>query len=594
MKNLLLILTIALLAIPASTIAQVKVGNNVNTIDNNSLLELESTNKGFLMPRVVINDVDAAAPLSAPIPTGMIVYSTGGTVKDGFYYWNSSKWVTLATDNDLHLNTVTKTATGSILKTENFVMASNDITLTLPSVSAADNGLAITVKNTGTVTDLITVQGNGGATMDGMASMKLTRLRSQTFVAYNGDWLVKEKKGCTENLLDVAEEESWTNIADVILFLNEHMTGPTVVRFSAGTFDIDATQTINLPYPVTFEGLSYGETSINGTAGVSGSPLFICQTECYFKKFVFNAFANTAGNDGIRFTGSGTYHEVKDCYFVGFNKGIVSTNNNDIWAFEIDFEDCANAGIEIAAGAAAGGRLRMSEDDFIQCGVGVKLQSGVNESISILNGTFYNTPSGSDIGILYVPATFTAFNSIFISNTAWNNEGTYISGFDFSRADGRDANAFLQSNAGMGDQNPRCKINVRNNATTTTVTTANTWYKCNWTNTSATTIKWTIANNRITYQPANRKSVMITITGNLQVNNSSRTISVGIIKSGATGTRYGECDLRVVNANQPFQFATVLYVDDVGPGDYFELYCTSQNNSDIVTFQDVQWYTDTK
>jgi hypothetical protein len=146
----------------------------------------------------------------------------------------------------------------------------------------------------------------------------------------------------------------------------------------------------------------------------------------------------------------------------------------------------------------------------------------------------------------------------------------------------------------MGDQNPRCKINVRNNATTTTVTTANTWYKCNWANTTSSTIKWTIADNKITYQPNNRKSVMISITGNLKVNNTSRTISIGIVKNCVTGVRYGEADLRVTTANQPFQFATVIYIDDVGPGDYFELYCTSLNSGDIVTFQDVQWFTDTK
>jgi hypothetical protein len=270
------------------------------------------------------------------------------------------------------------------------------------------------------------------------------------------------------------------------------MSGPTVVRLSSGTHQIAATQTINLPYPVTFQGLSFGDTEIDASAELSGTPMFICMTECYFKMLSFKAYSDASGNDAIRLTGSGTYHEIKDDYFVGFNKGIVSTSNNDLWVFDVDFEDITGAGIEIAAGSESGGIFKISESDFLQCGKGINLLSGVSETISILNCTFYNTVSGSDIGVLYTPATFTSFNSIFITNNAWNNHGTFFSGFDFSRADGRDANVFLNNNAGSENKNPHCKLNVNNNVSTTTVTTAGTFYKANWTNTSFYTTKWVV------------------------------------------------------------------------------------------------------
>ena len=46
--------------------AQVKITDGaVLTMDNNSLLELESTNKGLLIPRISINDINNASPLSA-------------------------------------------------------------------------------------------------------------------------------------------------------------------------------------------------------------------------------------------------------------------------------------------------------------------------------------------------------------------------------------------------------------------------------------------------------------------------------------------------------------------------------------------------
>jgi hypothetical protein len=87
---------IFLISIPVS--AQVKIGDNPNTIDQNSLLELESANKGFLAPRVALTNVTSPSPLTAPIPVGMLVYSTGGTITDGFYVWSGTKWLNLLTN----------------------------------------------------------------------------------------------------------------------------------------------------------------------------------------------------------------------------------------------------------------------------------------------------------------------------------------------------------------------------------------------------------------------------------------------------------------------------------------------------------------
>ena len=52
--------------------AQVKIGNNPETVDPATLLELESTDKGFLIPRLTTAQVNA---IPDP-PTGMIVFNT--------------------------------------------------------------------------------------------------------------------------------------------------------------------------------------------------------------------------------------------------------------------------------------------------------------------------------------------------------------------------------------------------------------------------------------------------------------------------------------------------------------------------------------
>jgi hypothetical protein len=590
-KLSLLLITFLLSGFSVISLGQVKITDGVDmTMNANSLLELESLNRGLLIPRVALVSPDQADPLTDPVPAGMIVYSTGGSVPDGFYFWNGSKWVFF----NVSETPATKSADATLLKSETLVLASGDITLTLPVVTSADNGLSITVKNIGTHLNLVTIEGNSGATIDGLSGTNLTRWRGQTYIAWEGNWITRNRETRTDNLLDVSQNGSFTTIPEVIGFLNLHMSGPTVVRLSGEIHEIDATQTIDLPFPVTFQGISFGETRIDGTAGVSGSPMFDCQTECYFKMLTFKAFSDASGNDAIHLTGNETYSEVKDAYFMGFNKAIVSTSNNDLWVFESDFEDCTGAGIEIAAGTQSGGSFKISESDFLQCGKGINLLSGVSETISILNCTFYNTASGSDIGVLYTPATFTSYNSIFISNNAWNNHGTFFSGFDFARSDGRDANVFITNNAGTEDKNPHCKINVSNNVSTTTVATAGTFYKANWNNTSNYTTKWTVANNRITYQTDYPLDAWAIITGNITVNSGNVRITIGIVKNGVAGTRYGETDLRIITANQPFQFSTVIYIPDMIKNDYLELFATSSQSGDIIRFQDVQWYTNTQ
>ncbi len=596
MKKLLFAL---LLLSAAYTHGQVKIGDNPSTINSNSLLELESTSKGFLPPRVALNSISSVSPLSGTVPAGMLVYSTGGTLPNGYYYWDGVQWNLLAKGD---LKAVVKTANATLTKVETFVLASNNITLTLPVVTAADNGMAITVKNNGTHTDQVTVQGNGGATIDAVLLSKLTRWCGQTFVVYNGNWVAKEKKNGANNLIDVNANSSWTTIRQAVEFLELHMAGPTVIRLSEETYQIDATININLPYALTFQGISYGTASIAAVTGLVNKPMFRCVSDCYFKMLSFDAttltnYGTLAGEDAIRLVGSGTYNEIKDCTFDRFYNTILDSTNAELWVFETDISNAQRNGILIH-GAVAGVKLKVAETDFIGCNYGINLSKGSGATIQLASGGYYNVNSG-DTAIYYQPTNFTSFASISITGNSWNNTGKYIEGFDFTRTDGRDANAILVSNAGIGDKKPHCYLNLLNSATTTTLTTANSWYKVDWDYTKITfsTCKWTITNaaggvanvNRITFQQNNKRDGIIVITGNLSVNNSSRTISFGLVKNGSSSTRYGETTLRTQTSGTSSQFSTVIYLSDISATDYFEVFCSSANNSDVITMLDLNW-----
>lgn len=587
-----LLSVVFLIAINGSS--QVKIGNNPNTINSNSLLELESTDKGFLPPRVALNSTASVSPLTGTVPSGMLVYSSGGSLPDGFYYWNGSAWKLVATSA---MNVVTKSAGTTLTKTETMVLASEDIILNLPEITASDNGLAVTIKNVGSYTDLIVIKGSSGAAIDGRDSAILTRHCAQTYVAHAGNWMVKEKSARTDNIMDIGPNSSWETLDEAMEFLDEHMEGPVVLRLAAETFEISETIVIDLPYSLTIQGASYGTSSIVPATGIAGKPMFRCISDCYFKMLDFDAtalanYGTLPGEDAIRLVGADTYNEVKDCTFERFYNTILDSTNAELWVFETDISDATNNGILIH-GSAAGVTVKVAETDFIGCNNGVNMSKGSNATIQLASGGYYGT---TGTAILYQPATFTNFASISITGNSWDNSGSYISGFDFTRSDGRDKNAIIESNAGMGDQRPNCFINVINSSTSKTLTSMNTWYKADWgTNTLVETCKWTIASNRITYQPTNRRNGVFTVSGNLTVNANSQNISIAIVKNGSSAVRYGETTLRVVTSGQPFQFSFIAYVSNIAPGDYFEIWYSNATSSwKDVTIQDIQWAANTQ
>lgn len=82
--------------------AQVKVGDNPASVNANAVLEIESTNKGLLLPRIALTNTTAFAPMTAHVE-GMKVYNTAtaGDVTPGIYYNDGAKWVRVAAGDDI-------------------------------------------------------------------------------------------------------------------------------------------------------------------------------------------------------------------------------------------------------------------------------------------------------------------------------------------------------------------------------------------------------------------------------------------------------------------------------------------------------------
>lgn len=83
-----IILTLILLTAFPAVWAQVKIGNNPTTINPSALLELESTNKGLLLPRIA----DTALLNALNPPDGLLVYIINAPDNEHLYVRHSSRW----------------------------------------------------------------------------------------------------------------------------------------------------------------------------------------------------------------------------------------------------------------------------------------------------------------------------------------------------------------------------------------------------------------------------------------------------------------------------------------------------------------------
>lgn len=101
MKKLDIFLVITLLFFTEVTLGQgVGISETTFTPNGQAILDLTSSRRGFLPPRLELNGDDL--PISGAKPAGLMVYNVGGAIgADAFYYWDGSAWIQVAAGSDV-------------------------------------------------------------------------------------------------------------------------------------------------------------------------------------------------------------------------------------------------------------------------------------------------------------------------------------------------------------------------------------------------------------------------------------------------------------------------------------------------------------
>ena len=156
-----------------------QTGIGTTTPNASAKLDVYSTNKGFLPPRVTLTSATDATTIASPAE-GLLVYNLGSVgLQAGYYYWNGVSWATIAT----------ATSAG------NGVTASNMVNLYAKQYSAAAgdiadaNGYSFTVPVSGRyLFDFSSTLYAGSTyfTMNFYVRQGATTLGSDTHTSYNG------------------------------------------------------------------------------------------------------------------------------------------------------------------------------------------------------------------------------------------------------------------------------------------------------------------------------------------------------------------------------------------------------------------------
>ena len=129
--------------------ASAQTGIGTTTPDASAKLDVSSTNKGFLPPRVTLASSSDITTIPNPV-TALLVYNTGNNVNisAGYYYWNGSAWVAILSN----ITTSSISGNGTTTTLTNFGAEINTQSGTTYTLAATDNGKIISCTSNSAVT----------------------------------------------------------------------------------------------------------------------------------------------------------------------------------------------------------------------------------------------------------------------------------------------------------------------------------------------------------------------------------------------------------------------------------------------------------
>ena len=229
MRQVLFILT---LFISYKSYSQIGIGTS--TPNASAKLDITSSNKGFLPPRISLSATNVATPVASPA-TGLLVYNTATSgsapenVVPGYYYWNGVAWVKITANGIASI--------GSISGSSNVNGATiTSGTLNLSPADTTNSGIVTNGSQTfagnknfvSNVNVLGTITGNAAISNQVTASFTISSANATT---YNGQLIV-----CNPSAPITITIDNTNPIATGFnIMIVQKSSNSNTITFSAGT-----------------------------------------------------------------------------------------------------------------------------------------------------------------------------------------------------------------------------------------------------------------------------------------------------------------------------------------------------------------------
>jgi hypothetical protein len=458
--------------------------------DNSAILDVASTNKGMLLPRINLLSTTDVATITAPT-TSLLVYNTNAGITGigangiGYYYWNGTNWVKLiifgaANDHDWY-KTNTTTAPTSINDSMFHIgfigIGNNNPKHPLQvNTTVADTVVSITTatNNSNNKTALqINVNSTGNAFDENGVNVDIT---SDTYL----------NKAYAANIVKNASNGECLGASYTVSgsgFGSE--TGTSFISNSTGSSVRYGTRNI---FGSLNAGSAYG--SSNFFYGVGSSGIYAVgtnnnfDTRAFFKKGIYNSFNGTDSgfiyglHNEVYNSGTGAKQGVLNAFYSesrGQQYGVINSfgSSGTASVYGIDNFFTGRSSIKIGVRNSYSGSDTSSFygllNNITNAGTGTKYGTYTNISgakIGTHIGNFNSIVGGdstSQIGVyngITIPSTANYNNRYGVQNSIINNStstnigsigyANFITGNSASEQTGVDS---WISNTGSGDQN---------------------------------------------------------------------------------------------------------------------------------------------
>jgi uncharacterized protein YdeI (BOF family) len=248
-----------------------QTGIGTTTPNASAKLDVFSTNKGFLPPRVTLTSVSDATTIASPAE-GLLVYNLGSVgLQAGYYYWNGANWATIATatsaGNGVTASDMVKLYGEAHSSGTNKISSSTGYVFTVPVSGKYLFDFTSTATALGGGTNTIYFQVRQGTTV--LGSDNQSSYNNNVHVEYNGKVEVNLQAGVSYNVYNYATSGSFeANDYDRVYYKqvsgNLPVTGQSVDYVSVSRTTL---QTVNTGDNILFNSINSGNIPYNSTTG---------------------------------------------------------------------------------------------------------------------------------------------------------------------------------------------------------------------------------------------------------------------------------------------------------------------------------------